>query len=202
MLVQDNFDFSKDYCLEDERVILRPLCSLDAAQLATYVSNEPEIWKYSLVAIHKVEDLNGYIETAIQSRKDKTAYPFIVFDKQLNKYVGSTRFYDIQWAFETMQLGYTWYSKEVWGTGLNAHCKYLLLQFAFEQMGCKRVEFRADNDNKRSIAAMQKIGCTVEGVLRSHLPRPDGTRRDSIVLSITKEEWEQKVKVLIKNQIA
>jgi RimJ/RimL family protein N-acetyltransferase len=202
MLVQDNFDFSKDYCLEDERVILRPLCSLDAAELATYVSNEPEIWKYSLVAIHKVEDLNGYIETAIQSRKDKTAYPFIVFDKQLNKYVGSTRFYDIQWAFETMQLGYTWYSKEVWGTGLNAHCKYLLLQFAFEQMGCKRVEFRADNDNKRSIAAMQKIGCTVEGVLRSHLPRPDGTRRDSIVLSITKEEWEQKVKVLIKNQIA
>jgi RimJ/RimL family protein N-acetyltransferase len=202
MLVQDNFDFSKDYCLEDERVILRPLCSLDAAQLATYVSNEPEIWKYSLVAIHKVEDLNGYIETAIQSRKDKTAYPFIVFDKQLNKYVGSTRFYDIQWAFETMQLGYTWYSKEVWGTGLNAHCKYLLLQFAFEQMGCKRVEFRADNDNKRSIAAMQKIGCTVEGVLRSHLPRPDGTRRDSIVLSITKEEWEQKVKALIKSQIA
>ena len=78
MLVQDNFDFSKDYCLEDERVILRPLCSLDAAELATYVSNEPEIWKYSLVAIHKLEDLNGYIETAIQSRKDKTAYPFIL----------------------------------------------------------------------------------------------------------------------------
>lgn len=202
MLVQDNFDFSKDYCLEDERVILRPLCSLDAAELATYVSNEPEIWKYSLVAIHKLEDLNGYIETAIQSRKDKTAYPFIVFDKQLNKYVGSTRFYDIQLNFESTQLGYTWYSKEVWGKGLNAHCKYLLLQFAFEQMGFKRVEFRADNDNKRSIAAMQKIGCTVEGVLRSHLPRPDGTRRDSIVLSITKEEWEQNVKALIKSQIA
>ena len=85
---------------------------------------------------------------------------------------------------------------------MNGHCKFLLLQFAFEQMGCKRVEFRADNDNKRSIAAMQKIGCTVEGVLRSHLPRPDGTRRDSIILSITKEEWEQKVKSLIKKQIA
>jgi RimJ/RimL family protein N-acetyltransferase len=65
----------------------------------------------------------------------------------------------------------------------------------------KRVEFRADNENKRSIAAMQKIGCTVEGVLRSHLPKPDGTRRDSIVLSITKEEWEQKGKLLLKNQL-
>jgi len=148
MLVQDNFDFNKEYRLEDERVILRPLSSLDAAELAIFVRNEPEIWKYSLVAIHKLEDLQGYIDTAIQSRIDKTSYPFIVFDKQLNKYVGSTRFYDIQLNFESTQLGYTWYSKEVWGTKLNAHCKFLLLQFAFEQMGCKRVEFRADNDNK------------------------------------------------------
>ena len=201
MLVQKNFDFYKDYVLEDDRVILKPILIEDIDHLANYVLSEPEIWKYSLVAINKVEDLKGYIESAIDSRNNKTAYPFIVFDKQLNKYVGSTRFYDTQLSFETTQLGYTWYSKEVWGTGLNLHCKYLLLQFAFEQMGFKRVEFRADNDNKRSIAAMQKIGCTVEGVLRSHLPKPDGTRRDSIILSITKEEWEQKVKTLIKAQL-
>ena len=201
MLVKDNFDFDHDYILEDERVRLRPLHSLDATELAIYVSTQPEIWTYSLVAINEVADLQGYINTAIESRKNKTAYPFIVFDKQLNKYVGSTRLYDVQLNFETTQLGYTWYSKEVWGTGLNAHCKFLLLQFAFEQMKFKRVEFRADNNNKRSIAAMQKMGCTVEGVLRSHLPKPDGTRRDSIVLSITKEEWEQKVKSLLKNQL-
>jgi RimJ/RimL family protein N-acetyltransferase len=201
MLVEENFDFNKDYVLEDDRVILRPIIIEDIDLLANYVMNEPELWKYSLVAINKVEDLKGYVEAAIDSRKNKTAYPFIVFDKQLNKYVGSTRFYDMQLNFETTQLGYTWYSKEVWGTGLNQHCKYLLLQFAFDQMGFKRVEFRADNDNKRSIAAMQKIGCTVEGILRSHLPKPDGTRRDSIVLSITKEEWEQKVKNLIKAQL-
>jgi len=201
MLVQDNFDFDQDYILEDECVMLRPLHNLDAAELSTYVTNEPQIWEYSLVPIHKVYDLKGYIDAAIQSRSDKTAYPFVVFDKQLNKYVGSTRFYDIQLAFETTQLGYTWYSKKVWGTGLNQHCKYLLLQFAFDKMNFKRVEFRADNDNKRSIAAMQKIGCTVEGILRSHLPRPDGTRRDSIVLSITKEDWESKVKSLIQSQL-
>lgn len=201
MLVQKNFDFNKEYVLEDDRVILRPILIEDIDHLANYVLSEPEIWKYSLVAINKVEDLKGYIESAIDSRNNKTAYPFIVFDKQLNKYVGCTRFYDTQLSFETTQLGYTWYSKEVWSTGLNTHCKYLLLQFAFEQVGFKRVEFRADNDNKRSIAAMQKIGCTVEGVLRSHLPKPDGTRRDSIILSITKEEWEQKVKALIKAQL-
>ena len=83
------------------------------------------------------------------------------------------------------------YSKGSW---VNLHCKYLLLQFAFEQLVMERVEFRADNDNKRSIAAMQKIGCTIEGVLRNHLPKPKGGRRDSIVLSILKTEWLDAVK--------
>jgi RimJ/RimL family protein N-acetyltransferase len=97
-------------------------------------------------------------------------------------------------TFKSTQLGYTWYSKKVWGTGLNQHCKFLLLQFAFDQIGFERVEFRADNNNKRSIAAMQKIGCTIEGVLRNHLPMPNGTRRDSIVLSILQQEWINKLK--------
>jgi RimJ/RimL family protein N-acetyltransferase len=72
---------------------------------------------------------------------------------------------------------------------MNEHCKFLLLQFAFETIGFERVEFRADNRNKRSIAAMQKIGCTVEGILRNHLPTGDGSRRDSIVLSMLMGEW-------------
>ncbi len=201
MSTQDNFDFSKDYVLEDDRVIIRPITEQDLLFLSEYVINEPEIWQFSLVAIQKGEDLKGYIQTALQSRMDKSAYPFIVFDKAAQTYVGSTRFYDMQLAFETTQLGYTWYGKKVWGTGLNAHCKFLLLQFAFEKMNFKRVEFRADNDNKRSIAAMQKIGCTVEGILRSHLPKPDGTRRDSIVLSITQAEWNNHVKALIQSQL-
>ncbi len=201
MLNPSHFDFTKDYVLEDERVILRPITISDVSFLEEYVINESEIWKYSLVAINTEADLKAYIISAMYARNNKTAYAFAVFDKQLNCHVGSTRFYDIQLAFETTQLGYTWYSKKVWGTGLNQHCKYLVLQFAFEQMNFKRVEFRADNDNKRSIAAMQKIGCTVEGILRSHLPRPDGTRRDSIVLSITKEDWNNKVKALLESQL-
>ena len=202
MLVKHNFDFNEEYNLEDERVILRPLSVLDINSLAEYVKNEPELWKFSLVAINTEADLKAYIASAIEARNNKTAYTFIVYDKVSKSIVGSTRFYDIQLANETTQLGYTWYSKKVWGTGLNQHCKYLLLQFAFEQMNFKRVEFRADNDNKRSIAAMQKIGCTVEGVLQSHLPRPDGSRRDSIVLSITKEDWNNKVKALLESQLS
>jgi len=194
MLALKNFDFASDIILENERVLLRPLQISDGSLLMHYVNEEPELWKYSLAAITNTKDLDKYIQTAIEARENKTAYAFIVFDKLLNEYVGCTRLYDIQLAFQTTQIGYTWYSKKCWGTKLNENCKYLLLEYAFDQMGFERVEFRADNNNKRSIAAMQKIGCTIEGVLRNHLPKPDGTRRDSIVLSILKEEWTNKVK--------
>ena len=183
------FDTSTDILLEDERVLLRPLKQEDAVYLSAYVKEEPTLWQYALTPITTEQEFDQYIKTAIESRGLKTAYPFIVFDKLQNKYVGSTRFYDIQLENNSTQFGYTWYSEKTWGTGLNEHCKLLLLTYAFETIGFERVEFRADNRNKRSIAAMQKIGCTVEGILRNHLPTSDGTRRDSIVLSMLKKEW-------------
>jgi N-acetyltransferase len=183
------FDTNTDIILENERVLLRPLLQEDAVYLSDYVKAEPSLWKYALTPITTAQEFGQYIATAIESRRLKTAYPFIVFDKLHNKFVGSTRFYDIQLDYSTTQLGYTWYSEKTWGTGLNEHCKFLLLRYAFETIGFERVEFRADNRNKRSIAAMQKIGCTVEGILRNHLPTSDGTRRDSIVLSMLKKEW-------------
>jgi RimJ/RimL family protein N-acetyltransferase len=183
------FDTNTDIILENERVLLRPLLQEDAVYLSAYVNEEPSLWKYALTPITKAQEFDQYISSAVESRRLKTAYPFIVFDKLQNKYVGSTRFYDIQLGHSSTQFGYTWYSEKTWGTGLNEHCKFLLLQFAFETIGFERVEFRADNRNKRSIAAMQKIGCTVEGILRNHLPTSDGTRRDSIILSMLKNEW-------------
>ena len=183
------FDTNTEIILENERVLLRPLMQEDAVYLSDYVKAEPSLWKYALTPITTAQEFGQYIATAIESRRLKTAYPFIVFDKLQNKFVGSTRFYDIQLDYSTTQLGYTWYSEKTWGTGLNEHCKFLLLRYAFETIGFERVEFRADNRNKRSIAAMQKIGCTVEGILRNHLPTSDGTRRDSIVLSMLKKEW-------------
>ena len=183
------FDTNTEIILENERVLLRPLMQEDAVYLSDYVNAEPSLWKYALTPITTTQEFGQYITTAIESRRLKTAYPFIVFDKLQNKFVGSTRFYDIQLDYSTTQLGYTWYSEKTWGTGLNEHCKFLLLSYAFETIGFERVEFRADYRNKRSIAAMQKIGCSVEGILRNHLPTSDGTRRDSIVLSMLKNEW-------------
>ena len=84
---------------------------------------------------------------------------------------------------------------------MNKNCKYLLLEFAFEQIFMERVGFRANNLNKRSIAAMKSIGCVEEGVLRNFSTDAKGNRIDAIVLSIIKTEWKENVKTNLKQQI-
>jgi len=197
------FDFNKEYVLEDERVLLRPLTAEDSKNLQYFSLNEPDLWKYSLQGAAGLDELHKYISIAMNARQVQKEYPFIVFDKKTQQYAGSTRFYDILPDFQTLQLGYTWYGKQFQGTGLNRHCKFLLFRLAFEELGVERLELRADNDNKRSIAAMQSIGCTVDGILRANMPKPRGEvgRRDSIVLSVLKEEWFGGVKELIKSKL-
>ncbi|OXG05838.1 RimJ/RimL family protein N-acetyltransferase [Flavobacterium araucananum] len=202
MNTTSNFNFSNPIILEDDLVLLRSLEETDVDNLLEISINEPETWKYSLVGADGKENLVKYIQSAIKNRENQREIPFIVFDKRTQKYAGSTRFYDVQPDYKTLQLGYTWYGSAFRGTGLNKHCKFLLLQFAFETLGMERVEFRADNNNERSIAAMKSIGCKVEGVLRSHMPTVDGeTRRDSIVLSILKNEWFDAVKENLKQKL-
>ncbi|MCY7291956.1 MAG: GNAT family N-acetyltransferase [Ferruginibacter sp.] len=196
------FDTAQNHTLENDSVLLRPLNENDIDHLISFAKNEPEIWKFSLVNVSGEEGLKNYIVKAIEQRATGTEYPFIVFDKRTQQYAGSTRFYDIQVANKSLQLGYTWYGKAFQGTGLNKNCKLLLLQFAFEELGMERVEFRADNNNEKSKAAMKSIGCIEEGVLRSHMPYSSGVRRDSIILSILKNEWEGGIKEKLIKKIS
>jgi len=189
-----NFDPKTDYILEDDQVLLRPLQETDLEFLLPFALNEPDTWKYSYLSARGEDGMRKYIDDAMAAKATGKEYPFIVFDKLTQSYAGSTRFYDIIPSYQTVQLGYTWYGEKFRGTKLNKHCKFLLLQFAFETMDTVRVEFRADARNERSVAAMKSIGCTVEGILRNNMPLSDGGRRDSIVLSILKEEWESSVK--------
>lgn len=186
--------FDSDLILENEIVLLRPLKDADFDLLLPFSINEPTLWQYSLTPANGEENLRKYVNFAFEGRKNKTNYPFIVFDKRTNQYAGSTRFYDFQEKHNTIQLGYTWYGKDFQGTGLNKNCKLLMLEFAFEQLGLNRVEFRADSNNARSIAAMKSLGCTVEGILRDNCATSVGTRRSSIILSILKDEWFGDVK--------
>ncbi len=196
-----NFNPKAEYLLEDERVLLRPLKETDLEFLLPFALNEPDTWKYSYLSAKGEDGMRKYIKDALDGRAAGKEYPFIVYDKQAAQYAGSTRFYDIQPALQTVQLGYTWYGEKFRGTGLNKHCKFLLLQFAFESLDALRVEFRADGRNEKSIAAMKSIGCIPEGILRSNMPLQDGGRRDSIVLSILKGEWEGGVKENLRKRL-
>jgi len=192
-------EFENELILENEIVLLRPLKKDDITLLKEFSLNEPELWKYSLTPADGLENLKNYIDLALQEKELKTSYSFIVLDKSTNKIAGSTRFYDYRKSHSTIQIGYTWYGKEFQGTGLNKNCKLLMLQFAFEKLKLERVEFRADATNTKSIAAMKSIGCVEEGILRSNCSAPSG-RRDSIVLSILKDEWVKTVKDALKNK--
>ena len=185
--------FTQTIQLQNNRVLLRPLQESDFELLLPFAENEPELWNYSLVPANGGENLKKYIALALEDKKLGKSYPFLVIDKQSNEIAGSTRFYDFQQNHQTVQLGYTWYGKKFQGTGLNKNCKFLLLEFAFENWNLERVEFRADFQNKKSIAAMKSIGCVEEGILRSNCKSATG-RRDSIVLSILKNEWFANVK--------
>lgn len=190
-----------DLQLENDKVLLRPLRYSDYNLLLPFALNEPEIWYFSLVRAAGADGLRNYMDIALKARETGQEFPFIVFDKTTGQCAGSTRFYDINFPFRTLQLGYTWYGKAFQGTAVNKNCKYLLLDYAFEALGMERVEFRADANNARSIAAMKSIGCNVDGVLRANMPKADGGRRDSIVLSILKDEWHDGLKSALYNKI-
>jgi len=186
--------FNDTLILENERVLLRPLEPEDTKHLLPFAINEPKLWTYSILSAAGETNMQNYLDVAFQKKAELDSFPFIIYDKKVGKYAGSTRFYDIQPSHNTLQLGFTWYGEKFQGTGLNKHCKLLMLTFAFETLKVARVEFRADAHNERSIAAMKSIGCTVEGILRSNCTAPEG-RRDSIILSILQEEWFNSAKL-------
>lgn len=196
-----NINFKEEYILENEVVRLSPLKSTHFKELESFAIQEPELWKYNSGGANGSENMKRYITNAIEQRKNENEYPFIVFDKRINNYVGCTRFYAFKHLNNIVDIGYTWYGKNAQGTGLNKNCKYLLLDFAFEKIGVERVGFAASNLNERSIRAMKSIGCKEEGIFRNYCLDNYGKRIDAIFLSILRTEWFEIVKENLENKI-
>lgn len=195
------FDFNQELILEDQRVLLRPLLQSDEQFLLCFSEEEPEIWQWNRGGAAGAANLKRYVETACHARERNEQYAFIVFDKQKKRYAGSTRYYNIFSDHATAEIGFTWYGKDFRGSGLNTHCKYLLLEYLFDVLGFERAGFRANTKNERSIRAMRSIGCREEGVLRSFYKNENGERMDAIVLSILREEWNTGIKSMLTQRI-
>jgi RimJ/RimL family protein N-acetyltransferase len=104
-------------------------------------------------------------------------------------------------AHRGLEIGGTWYGLEFQRTALNTECKYLLLQYAFESLGCIRVQFKADQRNERSLRAIERVGAKREGILRNHMVLPDGRFRNSVYYSILDGEWPM-VKVKLEDKLS
>lgn len=77
------------------------------------------------------------------------------------------------------------------GTGANVEAKLLMLEHAFERLGCIRVEFKTDARNERSRAALEALPAQFEGIFRKHMLIEDVGVRDSAFYSVTDEDWPQ-----------
>ncbi|MEO6604754.1 MAG: GNAT family protein [Aeromicrobium sp.] len=110
-------------------------------------------------------------------------------DRASNEVAGLTTYYEIDPAQRTVAIGSTWLGRRFWRTGVNTEAKLLLMRHAFDDLGCARVVWHVDIKNERSQAAVNRIGGVREGVMRKHKIRRDGSWRDTVLFSMTDDEW-------------
>ncbi len=114
---------------------------------------------------------------------------FSVYDKSSGRLAGSSSFLEVRVPHGGLEIGFTWYGVEFQRTHVNTATKLALFQHAFEDLHAHRVQLQTDLRNTRSQAAIARLGAVREGVLRKHKVCRDGYVRDSVMYSVTAEEW-------------
>lgn len=174
--------------LTSELVDLIPLRK-DHAEALVAAASDGELWNLWFTGVPSAETVDAYIEKALQQQQEGSSLPFVVLDKTTKTILGCTRICNADSQHKRVEIGYTWYAKRVQRTAVNSQCKLLLLQFAFEQLGCIAVEFRTHWHNTKSRSAIARLGAKQDAVLRNHQIGLDGTIRDTVVFSIIQSEW-------------
>jgi RimJ/RimL family protein N-acetyltransferase len=152
--------------------------------------SDPETWQwYPVAPLLGVDAMRAHVEKALAEREAGRLLPFVILERSSGEVLGSTRFMAIEAAHRRLEIGATWLKPSARGTRVNPEAKLLLLQYAFETLGCVRVEFKTDALNARSRAALLKLGAKEEGTLRNHMITASGRLRDSVYFSILPEEW-------------
>ena len=184
----DDF-FSSKVILENELLILEPLSEkdIDAIENISYSHVLGEFGR----RVKNRNDLEHYFEYCINAKENKELYPFIILNKSDREPLGITMFGNISFPNRRLEIGWTWLGEQYQGTGFNAKCKTLLLDYCFEILQMRRVEFKVDINNVRSQKAVEKLGATKEGLLRNYSIQSYGESRGTYVYSILKQEWNK-----------
>lgn len=173
--------------LRGRHVTLEPLQAthVQGLELAVDGSGLDQLWFTQVPSPAGVE---AYVDAALQAQADGKVLPFVIRDAA-GDIVGSTRYYGLDPDVPALSIGYTWHAPRVQRTGLNTEAKLLLLQHAFETLGCLSVVFETSWFNHASRTAIARLGAKQDGVLRNHKRHADGTPRDTVIFSIIDAEW-------------
>lgn len=187
--------------LTGQAIQLVPLTESHVDDLAL-VGLHVSIWRYMVFGnVENKEQMRSWVLDMLNGQKEGGSLPFAVVYKDTGKAVGTTRYLNISVDDRSLEIGSTWYGLEYQRTVVNTEAKYLLLEHAFEMLGCVRVQLKTDLRNLNSQRAIERIGAVKEGILRKHMVLPDGFIRDSVIYSIIDEEWLE-VKTHLKKLIS
>ena len=166
--------------LELGRVRLEPLGPQHDEELLAAAQSD-EVWRWLPIA--RPRDLDAV-------RRIRDTHPGLAWAVVVDAVAaGSTSFLDLDLPVGGLEVGWTWYRRDLWATTVNPTCKLLLLGHAFEVLGAQRVTLKTDALNARSRAAIDKLGCAYDGTLRHQRLRPDGSVRDTAYFSMLAAEW-------------
>ncbi|MGH3018190.1 MAG: GNAT family N-acetyltransferase [Gaiellaceae bacterium] len=134
---------------------------------------------------------HAWLEDALAHGERGEQVPFAMLQADTGTPLGSTRYLSLRPEHRGLEIGWTWLTRSAWSTGANVEAKLLLLEHAFERLGCMRVEFKTDARNERSRRALAALPAQFEGVFRKHmLVGNEGTRlRDSAWYAIVDDDW-------------
>ena len=182
-------EFREPISLDGEHIRLVPLLRSHAESLAS-AGRDPEIWQFMRVGnCGTPEAMGRMIDLLLERQAAGVDLPFTVVLRPDDRPVGMTRYLDIDRPNRNVEVGGTWYSRDLWRTAVNSESKLLMLGHAFEAEGCERVQLKTDLRNLRSQRAIERLGAVREGVLRQHIVLPEGKLRDSVVYSVLRPEW-------------
>jgi RimJ/RimL family protein N-acetyltransferase len=172
--------------LAGRHVTLRPLAIDDKAALVG-VAATGDLWDTFYANVAQLRDADCWFAATFADRDGGRSMPFAVeTDKGV---VGTTRLMRLAERHRRVEIGGTFYARAMQRTGVNTEAKLLLLRHAFDVMNCQCVQIRTDFLNKRSQAAIERLGAHRDGVLRGH-QIVAGRLRDTVVYSILDREWE------------
>jgi len=173
--------------LTGRHVTLRPLTRGDGPALVE-VARADGLWNLFYASVAKLKNVDAFLDETFTAKDQGRVLAFAVLDTA-GQVVGTTRYLRMAEAHRRLEIGGTFYATAVQRTGINTEAKLLLLGHAFDVLGCQCVQIRTDALNKRSQAAIERLGATRDGVLRGHQIMADGRLRDSVVYSILDREW-------------